>query len=96
MKLRMKISGSFRSEQGPRDFATLRSALSTAKKQGLNRIQVLLQGPEALQASLKYYPRFPEPAIRSGSTDLPTVTQTLHSRGSVPISRTREPGQLPK
>ena len=54
MKLRMKISGSFRSEQGARDFATLRSVLSTAKKQGHNRIQVLLHGPEALQASLHY------------------------------------------
>lgn len=54
MKLRMKISGSFRSEQGARDFATLRSVLSTAKKQGQNRIQVLLHGPEALQASLQY------------------------------------------
>ena len=48
MKLRMKISGGFRSEQGARDFATLRSVLSTARKQGLNRIEVLLQGPAAL------------------------------------------------
>ncbi len=50
MKLRMKISGGFRSEQGAQDFATLRSVLSTARKQGLNRIEALLQGPAALLA----------------------------------------------
>ncbi len=43
MKLRMKISGGFRSEQGAKDFATLRSVLSTARKQGRNRIEALLQ-----------------------------------------------------
>ena len=38
MKLRMKISGSFRSWQRARDSATLRSVLSTTKRRGLNRI----------------------------------------------------------
>lgn len=47
MKLRMKISGCFRSEQGARDFATLRSVLSTADKQGWNRLETLLHVPEA-------------------------------------------------
>ena len=56
MKLRMKISGGFRSEQGARDFATLRSVLSTARKQGLNRIEVLLQGPTALWAKVESQP----------------------------------------
>lgn len=56
MKLRMKISGGFRSEQGARDFATLRSVLSTARKQGLNRIEVLLQGPAALLAKVESQP----------------------------------------
>ncbi len=56
MKLRMKISGGFRSEQGARDFATLRSVLSTARKQGLNRIEVLLQGPTALWEKLESQP----------------------------------------
>lgn len=56
MKLRMKISGGFRSEQGARDFATLRSVLSTARKQGLNRIDVLLQGPAALWAKVESQP----------------------------------------
>ena len=56
MKLRMKISGGFRSEQGARDFAILRSVLSTARKQGLNRIEVLLQGPAALLAKVESQP----------------------------------------
>jgi len=56
MKLRMKISGGFRSEQGAQDFATLRSVLSTARKQGLNRIEVLLQGPAALLAKVESQP----------------------------------------
>ena len=54
MKLRMKISGCFRYEQGARDFATLRSVLSTAGKQGWNRIETLLRGPEAALAELRY------------------------------------------
>ena len=54
MKLRMKISGCFRSEQGARDFATLRSVLSTAGKQGWNRFETLLRGPEAALAALRY------------------------------------------
>ena len=53
MKLRMKISGCFRSAQGARDFATLRSVLSTAGKQGWNRIEALLQPPDALLAELE-------------------------------------------
>ena len=54
MKLRMRISGCFRSAQGARDFATLRSVLSTARKQGWNRIEALLQGPELLLAALRF------------------------------------------
>ena len=53
MKLRMKISGAFRSEQGAQDFATLRSVLSTAQKQGRNRIEALLQGPAVLLNGLR-------------------------------------------
>ena len=53
MKLRMKISGSFRTERGARDFATLRSVLSTARKQGWNRIEALLKTPEELLAELR-------------------------------------------
>ena len=53
MMLKMKISGGFRSQQGAKDFATLRSVLSTAQKQGLNRIAVLMQGPDSLLAQLE-------------------------------------------
>ena len=53
MKLRMKISGGFRSRQGARDFATLRNVLSTARKQDRNRIEALRQGPAALLAGLQ-------------------------------------------
>ncbi len=53
MKLKMKISGGFRSQQGAKDFATLRSLLSTAQKQGLNRIPVLMQGPDNLLFQLE-------------------------------------------
>ena len=38
---------------GARDFATLRSVLSTARKQGHNRIEALQQGPTALLAGLQ-------------------------------------------
>ncbi len=53
MKLRMQISGCFRSAQGARDCATLRSVLSTARKQGWNRIEALLAGPGELLAALR-------------------------------------------
>ncbi len=48
MKLLMKISGGFRSLQGAREFVTLRSVLSTARKQDLKPIETLLEGPAAL------------------------------------------------
>jgi|APCry1669189241_1035207.scaffolds.fasta_scaffold25426_1 transposase len=48
MKLRQKISGGFRSETGAADFAIIRSFISTARKQGWNIIQALLEKPENL------------------------------------------------
>ena len=54
MKLRMKISGCFRTEQGARDFATLRSVLSTAGQQGRHAIEALRTPPDELFASLKF------------------------------------------
>jgi transposase len=53
MKLKQKISGGFRSEQGARDFAVIRSLISTAKKQGWNVIDTLTQSSEILLAKLR-------------------------------------------
>ena len=39
MKLRQKISGGFRSEDGAKDLAVIRSMLSTARKQGWNMLR---------------------------------------------------------
>lgn len=47
MKVKQKISGCFRSEQGAKNFADIRSYIATAKKQGLSIIKALsaaLQG----------------------------------------------------
>ena len=41
MKVRQKISGGFRSQEGARDFAVIRSLISTARKQGWNVIHAL-------------------------------------------------------
>ncbi len=48
MKVKMKISGSFRSWEGAKTFATLRSVLSTARKQGWNMLRALASPPTAL------------------------------------------------
>jgi transposase len=48
MKVKMKISGGFRSWHGAETFATLRSVLSTARKQGWNILRTLTAPPAAL------------------------------------------------
>jgi len=53
MKLRQKISGGFRSLEGASDFATVRSFLSTAKKQGWKIIEALTDDPANLAKSLR-------------------------------------------
>jgi transposase len=53
MKLRMKISGGFRSPEGAEDFATIRGFLSTARKQGWNIIKALRRDPVDLAKSLR-------------------------------------------
>ncbi len=45
MKLFQKISGCFRSSDGAAEFATLRSLISTAAKQGWDVIDTLMRGP---------------------------------------------------
>ena len=53
MKLRQKISGGFRSEDGAKDFAVIRSVLSTARKQGWNMLRTLNGEPVRLVAGLR-------------------------------------------
>jgi transposase len=45
MKLRQKISGGFRSEDGAAEFGVIRSLLSTAKKQGWDILHTLTAQP---------------------------------------------------
>lgn len=54
MKVRQKISGGFRSEDGAGDFAIIRSVLSTARKQGWNMLQTLMAHPATLIADLRF------------------------------------------
>jgi len=53
MKLRQKISGGFRSSESAEDFATVRSFLATARKQGWNTIEALLLDPQPLAQTLR-------------------------------------------
>ena len=53
MKLRQKISGGFRSESGANDFAVIRSALSTASKQGWDLLATLTGDPDHLITKLR-------------------------------------------
>jgi transposase len=53
MKLRQKISGGFRSEDGAKDFGVIRSALSTARKQGWDILHTLASDPIRLIADLR-------------------------------------------
>ena len=53
MKLRQKISGGFRSEDGAKDFAVIRSVLSTARKQGWNILATLIADPSTLVSQLR-------------------------------------------
>ncbi len=52
MKLRQKISGGFRSEDGAKGFAVIRSVLSTARKQGWDILQTVNAEPLRLIAEL--------------------------------------------
>ena len=47
MKVKMKISGSFRTLEGAQIFAILRSVVSTARKRGLNILQILTANPRS-------------------------------------------------
>jgi transposase len=47
-----KISGGFRSDQGAREFALIRTMIGTAKKPDWNIIHSLMQDTQALIATL--------------------------------------------
>jgi transposase len=53
MKIKQKISGGFRSDDGANTFVTIRSVISTAKKQGWSVLQTLTADPRALIQSLR-------------------------------------------
>lgn len=53
MKVKIKISGGFRTLQGAEDFASLRSVISSARKQGLDILEALTLAPERLAVELK-------------------------------------------
>jgi transposase len=48
MKVKMKISGGFRTWGGAQTFATLRSVISTARKRGMNILSALTAAPASL------------------------------------------------
>jgi transposase len=52
MKVKMKISGGFRTRTGAETFASLRSVISTARKQGWNILQTLINPCNTLIAEL--------------------------------------------
>lgn len=63
MKVRLNVSGRFRSEQRAQDFATQDSVLSSVRKPSRNRLQALLAGTDALFFDL--------PASRSSGSPRP-------------------------
>ena len=53
MKVKIKISGGFRTPQGAEDFASLRSVISSAQKHGFDILRALTLDPERLAVELK-------------------------------------------
>jgi transposase len=53
MKLKQKISGCFRTETGAKNFAILRTVLSTARKQGWNILETISTPPDILAQNLR-------------------------------------------
>ncbi len=53
MKLKLKISGCFRSLHGEKNFTLIRTLIGTAKKQGWGVIQSLMRDPSDLIKELR-------------------------------------------
>ena len=60
LKVKQKISGSFRTEAGAMAFAVVRSLVETARKQGWDIITTLRMDPELLIAMLRTEGPLPE------------------------------------
>ena len=60
LKVKQKISGSFRTEAGAKAFAVLRSLVETARKQGWDIIPALRTDPELLAVMLRTEAPIPE------------------------------------
>ena len=54
MKRRQQISGGFRSASGAEEFATLRTIIATAQKQGRDILDALTSPPERLITNIQY------------------------------------------
>jgi transposase len=55
-KVKMKISGCFRTLEGAQIFASLKSVVSTARKQGANILQILAASPTQIRLTLTGWP----------------------------------------
>ena len=53
MKVKMQISGGFRTNHGADIFATPRSVVSTARKQGWNMLQMMMERGDDLVAQVR-------------------------------------------
>ena len=53
MKVRQKVSGCFRTEEGAENFCTNRTVIETARKQGWDIMQTLKTAPDQLVRMFK-------------------------------------------